>query len=98
MYTEYGCWKFAKQETSFDEAVRATRIFDAYQKLSDKKKNEKTLEDFFKEESSKYHVGTDRHRILSVAQMFGLITKHIPYKSSTYDKEEVTEVYKKNKE
>lgn len=44
MYTKYGCWKFAKQYTSFDEAVRATQIFDKYQKLSAKKKWEKTLE------------------------------------------------------
>lgn len=97
MYTEYGCWKFAKQETSFDEAVRATRIFDEYQKLSVKRKKEKVLEDFFREESSKYNVRTERHRVLSVAQMFGLITKKKPYKYSLYEKEEVTEVYKKIK-
>ena len=63
-------WVFTKQETDFDTAVLATKLFNEIPDI------EKTnVEQYFTEHHSDYDIETDRHRMMIIPQLFGLITK-----------------------
>ncbi|MDD2445838.1 MAG: HNH endonuclease signature motif containing protein [Clostridia bacterium] len=67
--TEESVWIFTKQTTDFDDAFRATRLFNDAFHL------EVNLEDFFSSHYSEYGITTDRHRVWIISQLFGLMTK-----------------------
>ena len=81
-------WAFTKQDTNFEQAVYATRLFvDIYEC------DNINIEDYFRENFFKYNIKTDRHRVLVIAQLFGLITK-TPFNSrGSYSKERPTEIF-----
>ena len=84
--TEKSIWYFAKQETSFDKVFDACSLLAAYP-------NEAATEVF---ETHKGENGVvSNYRILSVAQLFGLLSKSNPFQKtgSSYDKEELTPVF-----
>ena len=84
--TEKSIWYFAKQETSFDKVFDACSLLAAYP-------NEAATDVF---ETHKGENGVvSNYRILSVAQLFGLLSKSNPFQrnGSSYDKEELTPVF-----
>lgn len=84
--TEKSIWYFAKQETSFDKVFDACSLLAAYP-------NEAATDVF---ETHKGENGVvSNYRILSVAQLFGLLSKSNPFQKngSSYDKEELTPVF-----
>ena len=84
--TEKSVWYFAKQETSFDKVFDACSLLAAYP-------NEAATDVF---ETHKGENGVvSNYRILSVAQLFGLLSKSNPFQrnGSSYDKEELTPVF-----
>lgn len=87
--TNYSVWRFPKQDTSFDNAFRATQLFN---NISDKSSN---VEKYFKDNYKRFEVTTDRHRMLVISQMYGLLTKSPFYKrGSPYSDEKPTEIFK----
>lgn len=86
--TEESVWIFTKQTTDFDEAFRATRLFnDVYDK-------DVNLEEYFASHFAEYGISTDRHRIWIISQLFGLMTKTPFYsRGSLYSKERPTAVF-----
>ncbi|MCL2015918.1 MAG: hypothetical protein FWG68_06675, partial [Defluviitaleaceae bacterium] len=58
-----------KQDTNFEQAVNATRLF------ADVLGKNINLEKYFAENHANYGITTDRHRMLIIPQLFGLITK-----------------------
>lgn len=88
--TPKSVWYFAKQDANFDHSFLAAKVFDAIPN--------KQIEDiagYFENHVAKYGI-LPNHRILSVGQMFGLITKSSPYKrGSKYNEERTTKVFDK---
>ncbi|MCL2313324.1 MAG: hypothetical protein FWC41_12775 [Firmicutes bacterium] len=82
-------WIFTKQETDFDESFKATKLFaDVCER------EEINIENYFAEHSAKYGISTDRHRMLILPQLFGLITKTPFYtRGGQYNKERPTEIF-----
>lgn len=87
--TPNSVWLFTKQDTDFDESFKATRLFA---EIEDK--NKTNIEQYFRQYHSKYDINTDRHRMLVMSQLYGLITK-TPFfvKGGNYSKEAPTEIY-----
>lgn len=86
---ERSVWVFTKQETDFDEAYNATRLFSEITNFEDI-----NIEQYFAEHHYEYDVETDRHRILVIPQMYGLLTKTPFYQRGVqYNKEKVTAVF-----
>ncbi len=82
-------WIFTKQETNFDDAFLATRLFNEIPNIEDE-----NIETYFRDHHLDYDIGTDRHRILVIPQLFGLLTKTPFYqKGGHYNKEKVTEIF-----
>ncbi len=87
--TTKSAWVFTKQDTSFEEAVNATRLFADVCYNPDI-----NIEDYFTAHHNEYGIRTDRHRILVIAQLYGLITKTPFYtRGSHYSKERPTEIF-----
>lgn len=84
--TDKSIWYFAKQETSFDKVFQACLLIDKY--------SGETVNDVFKNHAESNNVSSN-YRVLSVAQLFGLLTKTNPFQKngSSYDKEELTPVF-----
>lgn len=81
-------WKFTKQETRFDQVIRATRVFQSA--LTDGG----NIENYFEFHHEEFDLETNRHRILTSAQLYGLVTKEEFYtKRSVYQKESVTNAF-----
>lgn len=81
-------WIFTKQSMVFDEVFKATRLFNDYD-------GNDSLEEYFIKNAKYNGLSTDRHRILIIAQFFGLLTKSKYYSSGDkYNKEDVTEIFK----
>lgn len=87
--TEHSAWVFTKQDTRFDEAFKATKLF------ADVCENPNiNVEQYFLEHHQDYGIETDRHRMLVIAQQFGLITKTPFYtRGVQYHKERPTEIF-----
>ena len=81
-------WYFAKQDTNFDNAFKAVQIVDELgQQWEDN-----GIEAWSTRATS---MGLDfNHRILSVAQLLGLLTKNNPFGKSQYKSETPTPVYR----
>lgn len=82
-------WVFTKQETNFDTSVLATKLFNEIPDI------EKTnVEQYFSEHHNDYEIETDRHRMMVIPQLFGLITKTPFYQRGVqYNKERPTAVF-----
>lgn len=91
--TENDIWIFTKQSTSFDTAFKSVCLFE--EALT---KDNVNLEEYFAENHSRFEIDTDRHRVLVMAQFFGLLTK-TPYykKGGQYLGEKPTEIFEKLK-
>lgn len=81
-------WYFAKQDTNFDNAFKAVQIVN---ELGQQWEDDGTTAWSTKAASK----GLDsNHRILSVAQLLGLLTKNNPFGKSQYKSETPTPVYR----
>ena len=89
--TDKSIWYFAKQETNFDKVFQACLLIDKY--------SGEAVNDVFKNHAESNNVSSN-YRVLSVAQLFGLLTKTNPFQKngSSYDKEELTPVFYSLKE
>ena len=82
-------WVFTKQETDFDTSVLATKLFNEIPDIEDT-----NVEQYFSEHHSDYDIETDRHRMMVIPQLFGLITKTPFYQRGVqYSKERPTAVF-----
>ena len=82
-------WVFTKQETDFDISIFATKLFAEIPNVENE-----NIETYFADHHSDYNIETDRHRMLVIPQLFGLITKTPFYqKGAQYNKERPTAVY-----
>lgn len=86
--TPKSVWYFAKQDADFDHSFLAAKVFDSIPN-----KYLANVADYFESHVGRYGI-LPNHRILSVGQMFGLITKSSPYKrGGKYNKENTTKVF-----
>ncbi len=86
--TKSSVWYFAKQDTNFDNAFKAVEIFD---KIPDR--HNTNIEDYYKTHGAEYGFDSN-HRALSVAQMYGLLSKANPFeRGSRYNTETPTPVF-----
>ena len=76
-------WYFAKQETDFDKIFRIVKLIEDNNMWGDK------IQDYVKNLD-----GKTNYRCLSVAQLYGLITKNDPYSKAPYSVEHATNVFK----
>lgn len=81
-------WYFAKQDTNFDNAFKAVQIVD---ELGQQWEDDGTTAWSTKAASKRLD---SNHRILSVAQLLGLLTKNNPFGKSQYKSETPTPVYR----
>ncbi len=82
-------WIFTKQETSFDEAYRATLLFSS---ISDIETT--NIETYFYQNAVRFNLSTTNHRMLVMPQFWGLLTKNIFFKRGTpYKKENTTSIF-----
>lgn len=87
--TDSSIWVFTKQTTDFDDAFNAVRLFNEIP-------NRETvnIEKYFKQNYNRYDISTSNHRMLVIAQLFGLLTKTPFYKRGTpYKNEKPTEMF-----
>lgn len=94
--SENDIWIFTKQSVSFDNAFKSVQLFnDMPDKVNDiPDKDSVNIEGYFKENFETYDIHTGRHRVLVIAQMYGLLTKTPPYKrGGNYGKEQVTAMF-----
>ena len=83
-------WAYTKQIAEFSELFLSSKLFS---EISDVEGT--NVEQYFNDNYERYGISTNRHRILAIAQMFGLLTKE-PYYSrggSSYSNETVTPVF-----
>ena len=81
-------WYFAKQDANFDKSFRAVQIFD---QIPDREQT--NIEDYYAQNGSRFNFDSN-HRILSVAQLFGLLTKSAPFaKAGSYNLEKPTPAF-----
>lgn len=87
---DFSIWMFTKQETDFDQAFRAAKLFDEIPDIQNT-----NIEEYFASNHSRYGITTNVHRSLVISQLYGLITK-TPFFSRTglYKRERTTEVFK----
>lgn len=86
---ENDVWIFTKQSVSFDTAFKATKLLSEIPNREDV-----NIETYFQQNHKRYGVDTDRHRVLVIAQMYGLLTKTPLYaRGGNYGREQVTEVF-----
>lgn len=86
---EKSVWVFTKQETDFDVSVFATKLFKDIPDIDNE-----NIEEYFSKHHLEYNIETDRHRMMIIPQLFGLITKTPFYQRGVqYSKERPTEVF-----
>ena len=85
-------WAYTKQKAGYEDLFNSAKLFSEIPDIE-----HTNVEEYFAENFEKYGISTNRHRILAIAQMFGLITKD-PYYArggSTYSNETTTPVFDK---
>ncbi|MCR3906961.1 MAG: hypothetical protein NUK62_08070 [Tenericutes bacterium] len=82
-------WIFTKQETSFDEAFKAAKLFDEIPDIQNT-----NVENYFLQNHTRYGVVSNVHRALVISQLYGLITK-TPFftRGGQYKNERTTDVF-----
>lgn len=85
-----GAWAYTKQSANYQDLFLSTKLFS---EIVDAKNT--NIEQYFADNYQNYGISTYRHRILAIAQMFGLITKETYYSrgGSSYSKESTTPVF-----
>lgn len=78
-------WYFAKQDTSFDNAFNAVKIFS-------QAPQGENPSSYYQRISKERHLDSNV-RILSVAQLMGLLSKTTPFVKLSYDKESPTQAF-----
>lgn len=87
--TNKSVWVFTKQETNFNIAISATKLFDDCSN-----RDIANIESYFSEHHLEYGIKTNRHRVLVIPQFLGLITKTPFYKRGyQYCNEKPTAVF-----
>lgn len=87
--TNKSVWVFTKQAVSFEQAVKATKLFADVCYNPDI-----NIERYFAEHHEEYGIQTKNHRTLVIPQLYGLITKTPFYgKGNHYNKERPTEIF-----
>ncbi len=87
--TEKSVWIFTKQETSFDEAYRATLLFS---NISDIETT--NVQTYFSQNAVRFNVSTTNHRMLVMSQFWGLLTKTNFFRRGTpYKNESPTSIF-----
>ena len=82
-------WVFTKQETDFNTSVLAAKLFNEIPDIENT-----NIEQYFSEHHDDYGIETDRHRMMVIPQLFGLITKTPFYqRGGQYNKERSTAVF-----
>lgn len=92
--TAKSAWAYTKQRAGFEDLFKAAKLFSEIPDIENT-----NVEEYFANNCGAYGINTNRHRILAIAQMFGLITKD-PYYSrggSTYSNELTTPVFEELK-
>lgn len=90
--TEKSVWLFTKQDTDFDEGVKAARLLLEYVHVNIN--DDINIEDYFSTHHTEYGINTNRHRMFVIPQLFGLITKTPFYtRGIYYKKERPTEIF-----
>ena len=86
---EKSVWIFTKQDTDFDEGFKAAKL------LADIcGRDDINIEDYFTENHERYGINTNRHRMLVLPQLYGLITKTPFYgRGGQYSKERPTQIF-----
>lgn len=86
---ENSVWIFTKQDTNFDEAFKAAKLFAEIPN-----KQSVNIEEYFRKHHERYGINTDRHRMLIIPQFYGLITK-TPFfeRGGQYQNENPTAVF-----
>jgi hypothetical protein len=85
--TSNSVWVFTKQSVDFDNAFNATKLF------AQMPENE-NIEAFFARHYREFGINTDRHRVLVISQLYGLLTKTPFYKKDVqYKSERTTQVF-----
>lgn len=87
---ERSAWAYTKQKANFEDLYNSAKLFDEIPDIENA-----NVEDYFSEHYAEYGISTDRHRILAIAQMFGLITKdsYSVRGGSSYSDETTTPVF-----
>ncbi len=87
--TESSVWIFTKQSISFDTAYKAVKLFAEIPN-----RENVNIESYFAENHTNYDIDTDRHRVLVISQLFGLLTKTPPYeRGGMYNTEQPTAIF-----
>lgn len=84
--TPMSVWYFAKQDANFDHTFLAAKVFDSIPN-----KYIEDIADYFERHVGQYGI-LPNHIILSVCEMFGLITQTSPYRRGGKYNEENTKV------
>ena len=80
-------WSYAKQKANFLDLYLSAKLFSEIPDIL-----HTNVENYFENNYERYGISTYRHRILSIAQMLGLITKNVFYKKPAYSIERTTSV------
>ncbi len=81
-------WSYTKQKANFNDLFLSAKLFSEIPNVANTR-----VEDYFSNNFSKYGISTYRHRILAIAQMFGLISKTPYFGRSSYSNETTTPVF-----
>lgn len=85
-------WVFTKQNTNFKDAINAVEIVNNYCLNA-----EGSFQNIFEENYFETFKKIGPHRMLTTAQLYGLLTKNNYYKKSNYQQEKPTTIYDKIK-
>ena len=78
-------WAYPKQKGNFEDVFKSALLFSEIPSIKNT-----NVETYFTANYIRYGISTDRHRMLAIPQMFGLITKdHL-----SYSQEKPTPVFK----
>lgn len=90
--TDSSVWVFTKQSILFDTAYKAVKLLAEMPN----RKQRNDVETYFENNHKRYSINTDRHRVLVISQLFGLLTKTPPYeRGGRYNTEQPTEIFER---
>lgn len=83
-------WAYPKQKGNFEDVFKSAKLFSEIPNIKNT-----NIETYFDANHVRYGISTNRHRVLAMPQMFGLITKenYSTRGGSTYSKEMPTPVF-----
>lgn len=85
----HSVWVFTKQSCDFDVAFKAVKLLEEIPNIE-----ETNIESYFTEHHAEYGIEVDRHRVLVIPQLLGLLTKTPFYnRGSNYSRERPTAIF-----